>query len=99
MPSCSDDNSYEGELVVTFYNTTTNVALYIYSIDNDIIPIYTSKLKGAKEFKLKLDSGNYIINLVGTSGYASTKIGFQIRLNSRTSIYYDTYDSPSIIDF
>jgi uncharacterized lipoprotein YehR (DUF1307 family) len=99
LSGCSDDDvSSYGELVVTFYNSTNGVSLDIYAIDNEDTPIYTSELHGPKEFKHNLNSGNYIIRLTGSSIHVITKIGFQIKSNTRTSIYYNESDSPSVLN-
>jgi hypothetical protein len=101
LSGCSDDDvpTPTGELFVTFQNSADDALfLRIYAIDNEETPIYRSQLQGPKEFKHKLISGNYIINLTGSSIHVITKIGFQIRSNTRTSIHYNENYSPSISD-
>ncbi|MDR1119826.1 MAG: hypothetical protein LBM08_02800 [Dysgonamonadaceae bacterium] len=98
LSGCSDDDvSATGELFVTFQNSDAALSLRIYAIDNEETPIYTTQLQGPKEFKHKLIAGNYMINLMGGSIHNITKIGFQIRSNTRTSIHYNENYSPSIL--
>jgi hypothetical protein len=99
LSGCSDDDvSATGELVIKFhYSADDALSLRIYAIDNEETPIYTSQLQAPKEFKQNLISGNYIINLIGHSSYTNSKIGFQIRSNTRTSIYYNENYAPSVL--
>lgn len=97
--SCSkeDDVTLTGNLELSFYNSSSELRVQIFTIENEQKPIYEFPMQGKTKINVPLNMGNYIIRPYTTSSstfYAST--GFQIVQGKTTSIIYDEHNDNSV---
>lgn len=94
--SCKEDE-FSGTLSVTFRNHDPDMNVNVYSIDNLDIPLGHFQPDNKGKAKKELNVGNYYIT-VSSSGTHFSSIGCQIKVNSTTSIFWDTDNSARIIE-
>lgn len=97
--SCSKENdvTVTGNLELSFYNSSPDLRVQIFTIENEQKPIYEFSMQGGKEKNIPLNIGNYIIRPYITSSsvfYGFT--GFQIVQGKTTSITYDNQNNNTV---
>lgn len=95
---CSDDDdvSNSGTLSMSFTNSSSDVRVSIYDIQNATMEIYTASMNGAKELTITLNVGNYLIQPYSSSNAFFPKAGFQIQGNKKTQILYDANNNVTV---
>ncbi len=97
--SCTkeDDETLTGNLELSFYNSSADLRVQIFTIENEQKPIYEFPMQGKTGITIPLNMGNYTIRPYTTSSstfYGST--GFQIVQGKTTSIIYDEHNDNSV---
>lgn len=89
---CSDDDgiSLEGELYLTLVNTSDDLHVVIYSMQNSNVPLYDIPMNTyKKQISQSLNVGNYLVRINGSYYNYSVLTGVQIQQGKKTSVSYD----------
>jgi len=91
LTSCQKDTIkvLPGKLTVEFTNYRSDWEIRIYSMENELYPIYRSVT--ATNLEIELNAGNYIIAL------GSDRVAFQIKSGRTTEIFYNRNDKGGVI--
>lgn len=91
LTGCSndDDITLDGELYLTFINTSDDLHVIIYSMQNTQVSLFDIPLNTYKKHASQsLNVGNYLIQLKSSYyNYGTTAV--QIQQGKRTSVTYD----------
>ena len=94
LASCQEKDTFQGKLEVSFVNFMDDLEIRIYSIHNESYPIHILPVND-KKIEVELNVGDYLIFPYSTNTYY-TKMAFQIMLDRKTTIYYDSSNNGSV---
>ena len=83
-----DDLKQNGRVNISFTNKHPDIILSVYSIDNEITPIYEVSMDNRVDIEIPLNAGNYILKPYSSSAFYG-KTGFQIMKDNTTYIEFD----------